>query len=71
MELDWKQQRIVWNQEGKCAREACRASLKNRRNWIFTHKDSGLLYCVCCARLINRSTGMDLVIQTVKEEANV
>jgi hypothetical protein len=47
--LGWKEQRVLWNKLGQCAREACRASLTPG---AFRHPDTALLYCRACRRLL-------------------
>jgi hypothetical protein len=61
--LGWTEQRIIWNKEGQCAREACRAPLINPRypNITYVHKDSLLKYCRRCAFLINSHNNEILV----------
>lgn len=46
--LSWTQQRLLWNQEGYCSREAC-----GFKHNDLTHCDTGLKYCRRCANLIN------------------
>jgi hypothetical protein len=46
--LSWREQRVIWNKAGQCAREACRRTLTP----AFRHPDTGLLYCAKCACLI-------------------
>lgn len=43
------------NNAGKCARGACEAPLVDS----VRHKHSGFLYCVACARKINRACSED------------
>jgi hypothetical protein len=63
-QMNWHQQRVVWNQEGKCAREACKAPLINPRkpDLIHVHRDSQLKYCASCARRINEANNQELVV---------
>jgi len=54
--LSWQEQREVWNREGQCAREACRASIRPRRPGKISagrHSGTGLLYCISCTIAIN------------------
>lgn len=46
--MDWQQQREAWNQEGLCAREACKGPLT--QSW--RHPTTNLLYCHRCRRLL-------------------
>jgi len=46
--VSWQSDREAWNQDGKCAREACKAEL--RESW--RHPTTGLYYCTGCHRLL-------------------
>ena len=67
--MDWQLQREIWNDQGKCSREACQSSLIRRGAWRFgIHRDSGLKYCCSCTRQINQYNpmpdGIPLVVWT-------
>jgi len=49
--MGWHEQRVIWNNEGRCAREACGGSIKRRKWW---NKGSNLHYCTRCAVEINK-----------------
>lgn len=53
---DWHQERVEWNTSGKCARKVC-----TNPHADMVHVDSGLLYCLDCARLINCACNKELV----------
>ena len=55
-ELSWTDQRVLWNKHWQCARQSCRADLRHRRSGRIVaarHRQSGLLYCRRCCKLIN------------------
>jgi hypothetical protein len=54
-ELDWRPQRVLWNEHDQCARKDCRGSLRHRSGRLLCalHNTNGLRYCRRCARLIN------------------
>lgn len=55
-DLNWQQQRELWNQEGYCSRESCGHKHDNR-----IHSHSNLKYCNRCAFLINDANQMELI----------
>ncbi len=60
--MTWHSDRQAWNENGQCAREACRQSLRRERaGGVWYNTGSDLLYCVVCARLINGHNS-DLVV---------
>lgn len=42
--MSWQEDREKWNQEGLCAREACKAEMRQ----CFQHPTTKLLYCKSC-----------------------
>lgn len=55
--LDWQQQRVKWNREGYCAREAC-----GQRHADMVHVTTNLAYCRPCARKLNEAQGVGTVM---------
>ncbi len=55
--LSWTDQRVLWNQEGYCSREACGHKHNDR-----VHIHSGLKYCNHCANLINYHNPEEVLI---------
>jgi hypothetical protein len=53
VKISWHDQRVQWNKENKCAREACQANMTRGGRWY--NSGSNLHYCHYCARLINES----------------
>ena len=49
--MSWQSNREAWNHEGLCAREACKASL--RQSW--RHPTTNLYYCRPCRRLLEEA----------------
>ncbi len=62
--LDWMQQRIEWNKEGRCAREACQA--KFRRGVKFRNSANGLFYCGYCARQIEEANNGEIKFEEIE-----
>ena len=59
--MDWQKQRETWNQQGLCAREACKGSLV--QSW--RHPTTNLLYCRLCRRLLEENQA-NLVMDQVE-----
>ena len=57
--MNWQQQREKWNEEGKCAREACQGQLHRRGKPCGRHTTTNLRYCLPCTRKLQQFQGDD------------
>lgn len=55
---DWHETRRQWNEQGLCAREACRAEMDEGRR---KHPTTGLQYCASCSNMLAEAQNIGML----------
>lgn len=64
--MDWTEQRIAWNKENKCARQACQCTF---RKYKYRNSANQLFYCILCKRMIEEANYGQITFDEIKIDA--